>query len=800
LGGTFFIRAKLNGYLIENSGEYSIFEDINSFGMIEIFSVLNIFLKPLELVSVSFFFNNNDDLFNSFGKNSGKNDSKKDDDGEEDLNDLNRERLLEDFLGEVEKKNQEEQNDSNLPELNKLTPDDYPAIEVSDETQKRINELKLIADSIERKKENIEYSEDELTKGDYKIDYTNQLNTAQLAAVTTTRGPLLVIAGAGSGKTRVIVYRVSYLLENNVEPEKILLLTFTRKAAHEMINRVGQLLQDQRVGKVVGGTFHSFATHVLRKYANLLNIPHNFTIIDTADSEDTIDLVRTELKFNRNDKKFPKKKRLQKIISGSRNRNMNIRDFVERYYTGLIDYIKDIELIYNGYTRYKEISNLFDFDDLMEFMRNSLRDNIRFRKRLQEDFRYIMVDEFQDTNIVQKEIVDYIAQKHRNIMVVGDDSQSIYAFRGANYENILRFPQHYPECRVVKIEKNYRSNQNILQFTNNIIDHSVIGYKKKLYSDIEAYQLPVVKRFYDEEEEAGFIVSKILELREQNIPLEEIAVLNRADWHNRYIQTELSKRGIPYVVVGGLKFNERMHIKDMIAYLRIILNPYDSVAWHRVLKLIPGVGKITAGNIVKDIRQTGKIPLDRYERKKFYEGLYSLRNMLVQASDESLFVAERLQYIKDYYAPILESKDTDFQSRLLDIDVLIDLAKKYENIEKFLSDFALEPPSRSLSGESTPLIDEEEDKPVTISTIHSAKGLEWHTVIVPHALDGLFPSVRAKGIEDMEEERRLFYVACSRAKQNLYVTFPSVIYSYDAVFTYPTRFIAEIDKHRFEFA
>jgi DNA helicase-2/ATP-dependent DNA helicase PcrA len=763
--------------------------------MLRIFNVLAILFNPYKAIAVCRFFGdeNGDESSDEYNSDDRSNE----DSG--DLNYLNRDQLLEDFLGEVERKQEgQEDRGSNLPEVANLTPEDYPQIEMTDETERRISELQLIAESIERKKQTVEYSDEDIRQKDFKIDYVNQLNPAQLAAVVTVRGPLLVIAGAGSGKTRVIVYRVSYLLEKGVDPGDILLLTFTRKAAHEMINRVGQLLQDDRATKVVGGTFHSFATYILRRYAGLLNITNNFTIIDTADSEDTIDLVRTELRYNRADKKFPKKRRLQKIISGSRNRNMTIREYTERYYTGLTDYIKDIELIYNGYTRYKAISSLFDFDDLMEFLRNALRDNIRFRKRLQEDYRYIMVDEFQDTNLVQKEIVDYIAQKHRNIMVVGDDSQSIYAFRGANYENILRFPQHYPECKVVKIEKNYRSNQNILHFTNNIIDHAVIGYKKKLYSDIEAYQLPVVKRFADEEEEAHFIVSKILELREQNIPLEEIAVLNRADWHNRYIQTELNKRGIPYVVVGGLKFNERAHIKDMIGYLRIILNPHDSVAWHRILKLLPGIGKITAGNIVKDIRKGGKIPLEQYERKKFYEELKKLRDMLVQASDEYLFVAERLQLIRDYYAPILEARDTDFHSRLLDIEVLIDLSKKYENIEKFLSDFALEPPSRSLSGESTPLIDEEEDKPVTISTVHSAKGLEWHTVFVPHALDGMFPSIRAKDMEEMEEERRLFYVACSRAKQNLFVTFPSVIYSYDAVFTYPSRFIAEIDKQNFE--
>ena len=748
-------------------------------------------------------FEEEEGLFFSSSSQSGKgnNDQNKDDreeDDEGDLNSFDRERLLEDFLGDLKDAEATPgESRSGLPEIHYLNPDDYPVIEISDEAREKIDELRQIADSIEQKKHKLEYASQEVAKGNFQIDYRRQLNEAQLTAVTTTEGPLLVIAGAGSGKTRVIVYRVSYLLENNVEPGSILLLTFTRKAAHEMLIRVGKLLKDNRVGKVMGGTFHSFAVFVLRKYGALLNLSNNFTIIDTADSEDTIDLVRTELKYNRNDKKFPKKKRLQKIISGSRNRNMTIRAFIERYYTGLIDYIKDIELIYNGYSRYKTASNILDFDDLMELLRNSLRDNPRFRNKLQEDFHYIMVDEFQDTNVKKKEIIDMLAMKHRNLMVVGDDAQSIYAFRGANYENILRFPQKFPDCKVVKIEKNYTTNRKIIDFTNNIVDHALIGYKKKLFSDIESHDLPVVRRFYDEEEEAAFIVSKVMELREQNVPLNEIAVLNRADWHNRYIQTELNKRSIPYLVVGGLKFNERRHIKDMIAYLRILLNPHDSVAWHRILKLLPGIGKVTAGQIVRAVRKTGELSLTQYTGKNYFVHLRQLRDVMQRTGEEHLYVNERLQILKEYYRPILESQETDFQSRLLDVDVLIGLAKQYESIDRFLSDFALEPPSRSLSGESTPLIDESEEPPMTISTIHSAKGLEWHTVIIPHALDGLLPSIRAKDLEEMEEERRLFYVACSRAREQLFITFPGVIYSYDAIFTYPSRFIAEMDKDKF---
>ena len=261
-------------------------------------------------------------------------------------------------------------------------------------------------------------------------------------------------------------------------------------------------------------------------------------------------------------------------------------------------------MIYHGYSKYKSLSRILDFDDLMEVLRDSLRDNFRFRETLQNYYQYVMVDEFQDTNIIQKEIVDFISEKHRRIMVVGDDSQSIYAFRGANFENILRFPETYPECAVVKIEENYRSNQKILDFTNSVISNAKIGYKKKLFTKKLRQSTPVIKRVYGQQEEAIFVVDRIMELAEQNIHLNDIAVLNRADWHNRYIQAEMSKRGIPYIVVGGFRFNERMHIKDIISYLKITYNPAEAVAWHRILKYIGGVGHVTAGSLINDIRNS----------------------------------------------------------------------------------------------------------------------------------------------------------------------------------------------------
>jgi DNA helicase-2/ATP-dependent DNA helicase PcrA len=685
-------------------------------------------------------------------------------------------------------------------DISSIELSEYPELELSPDLEKKISALKLIAESIEQKDAGAgRDSSHNFSR--FKVDYLNALNPAQLAAVLITELPVLVIAGAGSGKTRVIVHRVSYLIEKGVDARSILLLTFTRKASKEMLERVETLLKDKRVGNVTGGTFHSFAAFILRKYCNLLNLPPNFTIIDASDSEDIIDLIRSELRFNTKDKKFPKKSRIYDIISYSRNKNTTISSIVHEQYSGLTDYIPAIELIYNGYSKYKAISKILDFDDLMEVLRDSLRDNIRFREHLQNHYQYVMVDEFQDTNIVQKEIVDFISEKHRRIMVVGDDSQSIYAFRGANYENILRFPSTYPECAVVKIEENYRSNQTILDFTNSIIGNAKIGYRKKLFTKNARQSPPVIKRVYGQQEEAEFIVDRIMDLGEQNVPLNEIAVLNRADWHNRYIQAEMSKRGIPYVVVGGFRFNERMHIKDIISYLRITYNPADAVAWHRVLKYIGGVGQVTAGSLINEFRNSeDPFSFEAFRQRKFYSELLILGNMLARASQPEYTLTQKIEVIRDYYAPILQAREDDYFTRMQDVDVLVDLSRKYRELDKFLSDFALDPPSKRVADQSAPLIDEGEEKgKVTISTVHSAKGLEWYAVFIPHALEGMFPSNRATNLEEMEEERRLFYVACSRAKEELYITFPRSIYSYDAVFHLPSRFLVEIDKGKYVF-
>jgi DNA helicase-2/ATP-dependent DNA helicase PcrA len=724
--------------------------------------------------------------------NSGNNDMEQNDDA------FSREALLNSFLSQVLPRNNEVSYSGNSvsdDNIQTLTLDAYSQLAIPTEVEQKITELQNITASIVKREvdlstiKNLDFSKN-------KVNYSLALNPAQLAAIVNTEKPILVIAGAGSGKTRVIVHRVSYLIEKGVNPQAILLLTFTRKAANEMLDRVETLLHDKNVGNVTGGTFHSFASFVLRKYANIINLPNNFTIVDTSDSEDVIDLIRTELRFNTKDKKFPKKGRIHDIISYSRNKQSTIKEIIEKQYTGLIDYIKDIELIYSGYSRYKKASQILDFDDLMEVLNSSLKTNQHFREILQNTYQYVMVDEFQDTNAVQNEIVQQIAARHKRIMVVGDDSQSIYAFRGANYENILRFPQVYPDCVVIKIEENYRSNQHILDFTNNIIDNAKIGFKKKLFTQNKNHHIPVLQRVYGQDDEATVIVDRIMELIEQGIPLGQIAILNRADWHNRYIQAELSKRGIPYVVVGGFKFSEKMHVRDVVAFLRLTYNPSDAVSWHRVLKYIGGVGQVTAGSVINVIQSSpDKFAFEAFKQKKFYLELFDLGKMLSKASQPELSLTQKIEIIRDYYAPLLKAREEDYLARMQDVEVLIDLSKKYKAMDKFLSDFALDPPSKRVADQTTPLIDEGEEKgKITVSTVHSSKGLEWYAVFIPHALDGMFPSNRATNIEEMEEERRLFYVACSRAKEELYVTFPRNVYSFDAFFHLPSRFLVEIDK------
>ena len=441
----------------------------------------------------------------------------------------------------------------------------FDDLKLDDKSKKKILELKELAKNIENKI--IKEPNYDATKN-YKIDYANELNNEQLIAVTTTDIPLLVIAGAGSGKTRVITYKVCYLIENGVNPNSILLLTFTKKAAQEMLDRVNKLLKNKIGGNVLGGTFHSFANYILRRYSKVIGIKDNFTIIDTTDSADIFSLLKSELKINKkiDGKPFPDKKELQEITTKARNIETSINNVIDKFFYKYIDYTDEIITLIKYYEKYNKTFNLLDYDDLIIILRDNLRDNAGFLKAVQNEIEYVLVDEYQDTNTIQRDIADLIASKNEKITVVGDDAQSIYTFRGADYENILRFPQFHPNCGVVKLECNYRSNQNILYFINSIISNAQIGYKKNLYTNMQSSQKPIFKKFANERDEAKFIVDKILEIKGDILNYNDFAILTRAAGHSKVIQNELMARGIPFDVIGGIKFAERAYVKDIIAF------------------------------------------------------------------------------------------------------------------------------------------------------------------------------------------------------------------------------------------
>ncbi|MEJ2097693.1 MAG: ATP-dependent helicase, partial [Deltaproteobacteria bacterium] len=401
------------------------------------------------------------------------------------------------------------------------------------------------------------------------IPYREVLNPSQYEAVVFDEGPLLVIAGAGSGKTRTLTYRVARLVEAGTPPGAILLLTFTRKASQEMLNRASALL-DSRCEQVAGGTFHSFANAVLRRYARFLNISSSFTIMDRADMESIVGLLRKEGGFGTGDRSFPKRQTLAGIFSKAANKTLNVEEVVAADYQHFAPYANDITGLHAAYQAYKVDHSLLDFDDLLIYLRRLLTEQIEVRKKLAADFRYLMVDEYQDTNQIQAEILYLLAEKNQNIMVVGDDSQSIYAFRGAEIENILSFPQRFPGTTVIRLEENYRSVQPVLNLANAIIDGAAYKYTKTLFSNNKKGNRPVIVQTGGENSQSRFVLNKIMDLSLQNVPLNQIAVLFRAGFHSFDLEIELARQQIPFIKVGGFKFAESAHIKDVLAHLKVI--------------------------------------------------------------------------------------------------------------------------------------------------------------------------------------------------------------------------------------
>lgn len=636
----------------------------------------------------------------------------------------------------------------------------------------------------------------------FQIDYKNELNESQYNAVMHNKGAAVVIAGAGTGKTRVVVYRVARLIEEGIDPSSILLLTFTRKSAEEMKRRAASLL-DGRCNKIISGTYHSFALSILRKFANELNLS-NFSIIDQSDSEDIISLLRSN--YTSNDKfkskRFPQKSVILKIISMSINKQESIKSIVESEYAYFINEINDIENINKLYSEFKQNSRLLDYDDLLLNLYNILKSNRNISERIINSINYILVDEYQDSNRLQHELILMLTNQDSNIMIVGDDAQSIYSFRGAEHQNILFFPNSFENCKIYKIEENYRSTTPILNFTNSVINNSNFSYKKNLFSSKNNGEKPIILSTKNERQQSLFLVQQILEAREDGTPLSDISVLYRSNFNSFDLEIELNKANIPFRKFGGMRFIESAHIKDVLAYLKIIHNENDIVSIHRILRLIPGIGNATINKISQQYQNSNSniieyiSSMNRLKSKDdliIFFGLIGELRKNYKSNIEAL-----IDKVIDYYTPFLILNYENDSKRLQDLETLKQIAIRYSSLDDFITELSIEPAIASVEdivGESN------ENEFITLSTIHSAKGLEWKNVFIIWALDGKFPTTKsANKLDSLEEERRLFYVATTRAKDNLYITYPTNIFDSESGFVLSkhSRFIDDADDTTYD--
>ncbi len=629
----------------------------------------------------------------------------------------------------------------------------------------------------------------------YRIDYAGELNAAQLDAATTLQGPVLVIAGAGSGKTRTLVYRVARLVESGINPAHVLLLTFTRKAAEEMLRRAAALV-GASCEHVAGGTFHSFANLVLRRNGRAVGVGAGFTILDRSDSEDVVNLLRARAGLDRKERRFPRKAAILEVFSMAVNKSTTVPDLIETTYGHLADHLDDLVRLERDYRDYKRDQGLVDYDDLLVLLRDLLLGHRDVAEQLSRTYRYIMVDEYQDTNRLQAEIVRGLAVTHDNVMAVGDDSQSIYSFRGADFRNIMDFEQLFPGTRLVKLEENYRSTSPILGLANAIIDRAREKHTKILRARAVGDQPPLLVQCGDERAQSRFVAQRILELREEGVSLDDVAVLFRSSYHSFDLELELQKVDIPFVKRGGFKFIETAHVKDVLAHLRVVANPRDAVSWHRVLLLLDGLGPKTAGEIFKHLAPATDFAavvqlIGSFPRKGAYsKELARLATLLVEVGSEAVPVADKVAAVVGFYAPMLRHlHPEDYPKREKDLEHFLTIAARYRSLASLLADMALEPPSDSVGDVLAAEIDE---GLLTLSTIHSAKGLEWRAVFVIGMVDGRFPSLyNLRDDGEVEEERRLLYVAVTRAKEHLFLTYPIDIYdrSTGMVLGKPSRFV-----------
>jgi DNA helicase-2/ATP-dependent DNA helicase PcrA len=615
-----------------------------------------------------------------------------------------------------------------------------------------------------------------------RIDYESQLNESQLQAVMTTDGPLLIVAGAGTGKTRTLVYRVARLVEIGARPESVLLLTFTRRAATSMLARAASLA-DARCQRVSGGTFHSLGHAVLRKFADQAGVQRNFTVLDQSDTEDLIDLLRRQIRLSK-DRRFPRKRTISAIFSMMVNKVASMEDVLNHSYAQFVDERQGLEELFRSFEQFKRSRQMLTYDDLLVRLREALEGSKSLRRQLSDQYRYIMVDEYQDTNKLQAQIVSLLTEEHENVAVVGDEAQSIYSFRGASHRNMIEFPELFPAAQVIKLEENFRSTQPILDVANAIIADAKEGYSKRLFSRLEGGQLPVAVSTSDENEQSRFVAERIAEMRDEGVPLSDIAILFRSSSHSYDLEIELGKHGIPFRKFGGMKFAESAHIKDALSFLRVVAKPSDTLSWFRALKMIDHVGDATVYQILEHLGveqkefRSARTKEALFKKLQKFPGRASYKTQLDRLARVFVGVVEnkspgsQLSTVLRFLRPLLKAKYDDYQRRGRDLEHLQAIAKRYKSSAKLLDDIALDP-SDATQGTSR-----RGSGFVTLSTVHSAKGLEWDRLFVIWMTDGWFPSTRFQDEEfdDVEEERRLLYVATTRAKRDLHFVYPMNVY------------------------
>lgn len=634
------------------------------------------------------------------------------------------------------------------------------------------------------------------------IDFEKDLTEEQYKVVTAPKGPLLVIAGAGSGKTRTITYRLAYLVQKGISLKSLLLLTFTNKAAHEMVSRVECLLK-RDLNPLWAGTFHHVGNLILRRHAEKLGYTDRFTILDRNDSKDLMaEVIKEEKKSSQ--KKYPKPEVLLDVYSYWINTMKSFHQLFEEKYSHLFEWHDEIKKIFKGYEEKKKRANLMDFDDLLKNWLLLIQDNNDLLDKYSQRFRHILIDEYQDTNYIQAEITNLLASHHKNIMVVGDDAQSIYSFRGAEFKNIIDFPKKYPDCQIYKLETNHRSTPEILNIANESINLAKVGFAKNLRAKKQAGKQPAVVSFTDVYKQAEFIGQRILELHNEGIPLSKMAVLYRSHYHSLELQMELSRRSIPHEVRSGIRFFEEAHIKDIIAYLKVVVNPRDLLAWRRILRIIPNVGDKTSERLLLKINSSSEpekfilsqdsLSLVAKNAQKSFQDFQTLIKKLQKSRQPSPMIDT---IIDSGYSEYLKISYINYENRLQEIKELIDFALIFNNLQDFLSTLSL---AGNVSGEEIISSKPREKEAVVLSTVHQAKGLEWDVVFIIWLAEGRFPSYLSFGDSNQEEEeRRLFYVAVTRSKSELYLTYPISHRTREGrIILKSSRFLQEISDGSYE--